>query len=154
MEFHTCEMKFTTLVFFFFSNSCGCLQLCITDTSSVNISCSLMLRRCYNWLWLNELFLSQQIEEFRSFYLCGRKVVDLQFQTADGRLAENDGFITAFHLNRQRHKVSSEIQFRKSPLFTLKCQFIMQTYLKLKQSNKTTLQIILPSWRLTSSILV
>lgn len=89
--------------------------------------------------------MSQQIEEFRSFYLCGRKVVDLQFQTADGRLAENDGFITAFHLNRQRHKVSSEIQFRKSPLFTLKCQFIMQTYLKLKQSNKTTLQIILPS---------
>lgn len=99
--------------FFFFSNSCGCLQLCITDTSSVNIACSLMLRRCYNWLWLNELFLSQQIEEFRSFYLCGRKVVDLQFQTADGRLAENDGFITAFHLNRQRHKVSSETQFRK-----------------------------------------
>lgn len=37
--------------------------------------------------------------EFRSFYLCGRKIVDLQFKSADGRLAEDEGFIAALHLN-------------------------------------------------------
>lgn len=37
--------------------------------------------------------------EFRSFYLCGRKIVDLQFKSANGRLAEDEGFVAALHLN-------------------------------------------------------
>lgn len=134
----------------FFSNSCGCLQLCITDTSSVNIACSLMLRRCYNWFWLNELFL-KSLGAFT--FVAGRSLIS-SFRLPMDVLQRMTASSLLFTWNRQRHKVPSETQFRKSPLFTLKCQFIMQTYLKLKQSNKTTLQIILPSWRLTSSILV
>lgn len=136
-------MEFNTFVFLF-PNSCWCLQLCITDTSSVNITCSLMFRRCQNWLKLNELFLSQQTEErLEAFYLCGGKIVDLQFQTADGRLAENDGFVTAFHLNQT--KFHQKYSLEKVHLLTLSCQFTTHTCLKLKQSNKTGLQTILLS---------
>lgn len=39
------------------------------------------------------------------FYLCGRKIVDLQFKSADGRLAEDEGFVAALHLNHRDKKV-------------------------------------------------
>lgn len=105
----------------------------------------------YDWM---SYFCHSRLKSLGAFtFVAGRSLIS-SFRLPMDVLQRMTASSLLFTWNRQRHKVSSEIQFRKSPLFTLKCQFIMQTYLKLKQSNKTTLQIILPSWRLTSSILV